>query len=158
MIEQTFTLGLVGSPILWGLVTLGVATLIGTFMLMVAGRWVTGMDVAFGTALGAVLLMVIGCFGLLMIFAFSLVHVNHIAAAIASLILPPLVPLVVQVTVIIWRLDVTVIGAILITLVMGAMSAAVTIVLMGILVLVILLAGPFEIPIDIPAAFSLSGG
>ncbi len=154
MIEQTFTLGLVGSPILWGLVTLGVATLMGTFMLMVAGRWVTGMDVAFGTALGAVLLMMICCFGLLMIFAFSLVHVNHIAAAIASLILPPLVPLVVQVTVISWRLDVTVIGAILITLVMGAMSAAVTIVLMGILVLVILLTGPFEIPIDIPAAFS----
>ncbi len=154
MIEQTFTLGLVGSPILWGLVALGAATLIGTFMLMLAGRWVTGMDVAFGTALGAVLLMMIGCFGLLMIFASSLVHVNHIAAVIASLIVPPLVPLVVQVTVISWRLDVTVIGAILITLVMGAMSAAVTIVLMGILVLVIFLAGPFEIPIDIPAAFS----
>ena len=154
MIEQTFTLGLVGSPILWGLVILGVATLIGTVMLVVAGRWVTGMDVAFGTALGAVLLMMIGCFGLLMIFASSLVHVNHIAAAIASLIVPPLVPVVVQVTVIMWRLDVTVIGAMLITLVMGAMSAAVTIVLMGILVLVILLTGPFEIPIDIPAAFS----
>ncbi len=154
MIEQTFALGLVGSPILWGLVTLGAATLLGTFMLMAAGRWVTGMDVAFGTALGAVLLMMIGCFGLLMIFASSLVHVNHIAAVIASLILPPLVPLVVQVTVISWRLDVTVIGAILITLVMAAMSAAVTIVLMGILVLVILLTGPFEIPIDILAAFS----
>ncbi len=151
MIELTFT---VGSPILWGLVILAVGTLIGTFMLMVAGRWVTGMDVAFGTALGAVLLMMIFCSGLFTLFAFSLIHVNHIAAAIASLILPPLVPLVVQVTVISWRLDVTVIGATLLTLVMGAMSAAVTIVLMGILVLVIFLAGPFEIPIDIPAAFS----
>ncbi len=150
MIDQTFT---VGSPILWGLVILGVATLIGTFMLMLAGRWVTGLDVAFGTALGAVLLMMIFCSGLFTIFAFSLVHVNHIAAVIASLIVPPLVPLVVQVTVIMWRLDVTVIGAILITLVMGALSAAVTIVLMGILVVVILLVGAFEIPIDLPAAF-----
>ena len=153
MIEETFTLGLVGSPILWGLVALGAATLIGTFMLMLAGRWVTGLDVAFGTALGAVLLSMIFCAGIFVILAHSLHHVNQIAAVVASLIVPPLVPLVVQVTVIMWRLDVTVIGAILITLVMGALSAAVTIVLMGILVVVILLVGGFEIPIDLPAAF-----
>jgi hypothetical protein len=150
VIEQTFTMGSVGSPILWGLAILGVATLINTFMMMLAGRWVTGLDVAFGTALGAVLLTIISCFLLFLILGLSLWFMNELVAHIAALVVPLVVPLVIQVTVIRWRLDVTMIGAILITLVMGALSAAVTMLFMGIFVVVLLVVGPSEFPIDLP--------
>lgn len=148
MIEQMISQG---PPIGWILVAIGVAVLINTVMLRVAGRWVTGLDVAFGTALGAVLLTMICCFVLLMIFVFALAHVDQIVAQIAALIVPPFVPLAVQLIVIRWRLDVTIVGALLITLIMMAMGTAITIFSMAIFVVVFLLGGPVELPIELPA-------
>ncbi len=148
MIEQMISQG---PPIGWILLALGVAVLINAMMLGVAGRWVTGLDVAFGTALGAVLLTMICCFVLLVIFAFALAHVNQVVAQIAALIVPPFVPLAVQLMVIRWRLDVTVVGAVLITLVMMALGTAITIFFMAIFVVVFLVGGPVELPIELSA-------
>ncbi len=160
MIEQMISQG---PPIGWILLALGVAVLINTMMLAMAGRWVTGLDVAFGTALGAVLLTMICCFVLLMIFVFALAHVDQmalvdqIAVHIAAVIVPPFVPLVVQVMVIRWRLDVTIVGALLITLILMAMGTAITIFSMAIFVVVFLLGGPVELPIELPAGLPGAG-
>ena len=137
-------------PMGWILVALGVAVLINAVMLAVAGRWVTGLDIAFGTALGAVLLTMMCCFVLLVIFVFVMVHVDQIVAQIAAVIVPPFVSLAVQVTVIRWRLDVTIVGAMLITLVMMALGAAITIAFMAIFVVVLLVGGPVQLPIELP--------
>ena len=136
MIEQMISQG---PPIGWIVLALGGALLINAVMLGVAGRWVTGLDVAFGTALGAVLLTMICCVVLLVIFAFALAHVNQIVAQIAALIVPPFVPLAVQLMVIRWRLDVTIVGALLITLVMMALGTAITIFFMAIFVAAVLM-------------------
>ncbi len=154
MIEQMISQG---PPIGWILLAIGVAVLINTLMLTVAGRWVTGLDVAFGTALGAVLLTMICCFVLLMIFFFALDHVDQIVVHIAALIVPPFVPLAVQVMVIRWRLDVTIVGAMLITLIMMAMGTVITIFSMAIIVVVFLLGGPVELPIELPAGLPGAG-
>ncbi len=146
-----------GPPIGWIVLALAVAVLINVVMLRVAGRWVTGLDVGFGTALGAALLTRSCCFVLLVIFAFALDHVNQIVAQIAVLIVPPFVPLAVQLMVIRWRLDVTIVGAMLITLVMMALGAAIAIFLMAIFVVVFLLGGPVELPIELPAALPGAG-
>ncbi len=139
-------------PMGWILVALGVAVLINAVMLAVAGRWVTGLDIAFGTALGAVLLTMMCCFVLFVIFAFTLIHVDEIAAQIAMIIVPPFVPLAVQITVIRWRLDVTIVGALLITLVMMALSTVVTLLIMGLFIAVFLMGGPVELPIELAGA------
>ncbi len=154
MIEQMISEGPAIGLIL---AAFGIAILINAKMLAVAGRWVTGLDVAFGTALGAVLLTMACCVVLFLTFAFALAHVEQIVAQIALLIVPPFVPLAVQVTVIRWRLDVTIVGALLITLVMMALSTAVTIFFMAIFVVVFLLGGPVELPIELPAALPGAG-
>ena len=130
-----------GPPIGWMLAAFGVAILINAKMLAVAGRWVTGLDVAFGTALGAVLLTMACCVVLFLTFAFALAHVEQIVAQIALLIVPPFVPVAVQVTVIRWRLDVTIVGALLITLAMMALTTAATVFFMAVFVGVFLVAG-----------------